>query len=137
THIFLVSCHELDLLLPEHGWTRSTELDPIVGSKFEDIPNGNCRWLRWSNCVVRRRNRCRSEKLFEPGRREHDKVVIRNVAGITELVRDIAGGYESFTSPQSEDLLCDDGFQFAGEHKQRFILERMCMTRHAFPRRDS
>src|SRR5262249_24587844 len=45
--------------LTTHGLTQSTELDPIVRGKFEDILNGNGRWLSWSNHVVRRSNRCR------------------------------------------------------------------------------
>src|SRR5215510_8316036 len=63
--------------------------------------------------------------------------MISDTAGVTELVRYIAWGYESFTSPQCEDLLSDGSFQFAGKHKQCFILARMCMSRHAFSRRDS
>jgi len=49
-----------------------------------DIPNGNCRWLRWSNCIVSCRNRCRHHELLEPGRRKYKEVVIRGVARITQ-----------------------------------------------------
>src|SRR5215468_8458649 len=63
--------------------------------------------------------------------------MISDAAGITELVRYITRGDESFASPHCEDLVSDGGFQFAREDKKRFVLARMCMTGHAFSRRDS
>src|SRR6516164_7021605 len=63
--------------------------------------------------------------------------MISDTAGVTELVRDIARGHESLARSQSEDLVSDDGLQFAGEDKICLILARMCMTRHTLPGRDS
>ena len=57
--------------------------DAIVGGEFMDVPNSNCRWLGGSNRVVRCRNRRHSQKLFEPGRREDEKIMVLDVAGVT------------------------------------------------------
>jgi hypothetical protein len=62
---------------------QSTEMNSIAGSEFQDIPNGDCRWLGRSNRIIQRRNRRRLQKLLEPGRREHEKVMVLDVAGIT------------------------------------------------------
>src|SRR5262245_25392457 len=61
---------------PGHAWIRSTELNPIVGGKFENILNGNCGRLSWSNRVVGCKNGRCFQKLFEPGGRKHDEIVI-------------------------------------------------------------
>jgi len=63
--------------------------------------------------------------------------MISDTAGVPELVRYIARGKESFASPKRENFVSDGSFQFAGKHKQCFILARMCMSRHAFTGRNS
>ena len=78
----------MDWIFPTvHGRNQSTELDLIIGGKFAGILNVNGTWLGSSNGIVRHANRCRSEKPFESGRRDHDQVMISNVTAITELVR--------------------------------------------------
>src|SRR5262249_19736760 len=57
---------------PECGrdslWHKSTKEDPVVGGEFMNIPNGNCRGLRWSNRIVRCGNGRRHDQLLEPRR---------------------------------------------------------------------
>src|SRR5215472_13183907 len=72
-----------------------TKNDSIVGGKFMNILNGNCRWLRRNNRIVGSRNRCRHHELLEPGRGKYKEIVILGIAGIAELVRDVARGQES------------------------------------------
>src|SRR5215471_3659653 len=62
--------------------------------------------------------------------------MISDITRVPKLMRYITWGDESFASPHCEDRVSDDGFQFAGEDKKRFVLARMCMTGHAFSRRD-
>src|SRR5262245_29917827 len=62
--------------------------------------------------------------------------MISDIAGVPELVRYVTRGDESFASSHCEDLVSDGGFQFAGEDKKRFVLARVCMTGHAYSRRD-
>src|SRR4030095_6883943 len=104
------------------------KLNPITASEFENILNGNCRWLSWSDRFVRCRNRRRFQKLFEPSGREHDEIMISDVTRVAESVGDIARGDESLARFQPEDLLADNGFQFAGDYKQCFILARVRMA---------
>src|SRR5215469_15762841 len=81
-----------------------TKNDSIVGGKFMNILDGNCRWLRWSNRIVRRGNgRCHDEFL-EPRRRKYEEIVILDIAGIAELVRDVARGQESIAGPKNKGL---------------------------------
>jgi hypothetical protein len=116
---------------------QSTELNSIVSGEFQDIPNGNCRWLSWSNRVVRCRKRRHLQKLLESGRREHDEIVILVVARITQPVRDVTRGDERIAYAENKDLVSDDDLQFSGEDIIRLILTRMRMTRHTHPRRET
>ena len=77
------------------------EKNSIVGGELMDIANGNCGWLGRSDRVVRRRNRRRPQKPFKPGRREHDEIVVLDIAGITQLVGDVAWRGETIAWPKS------------------------------------
>jgi hypothetical protein len=48
-----------------------------------DIPNRKSRRVSWRDRIVRCRNRRHSQKLFEPGRREDEKIMVLDVAGVT------------------------------------------------------
>ena len=102
-----------------------------------DIPNGNCRWLSWSNRIVRCRNRRCPKKPLKPGRREHEEIVILDLARITQLVGDVARGDESIAFPKNKYLVSDDDLQFSEEDIVGLILTRMRMTRHTHPRRET
>ena len=54
--------------------------------------------------------------------------MISDVTRVAELVGDITRGDESLARSQREDLVADDGLQFAGDYKQCFILARVRMT---------
>src|SRR5262245_49563689 len=71
---------------------ESTENYPVVSGEFTNVANGFRRRLGWSQRIVRRGNGCRHDELLKAGRREHEEVVIRSVAGITQFVRDVARG---------------------------------------------
>ena len=117
--------------------TQSAKKNSIVVSEFMDIPNGNCRWLSWSNRIVRCRDRRHLQEPLEAGRREHEEIVILGVARITQLVGDVARGDESIAFPKNKDLVSDDDLQFSGEDIVGLILTRMRMTRHTHPRRET
>src|SRR5215813_9039924 len=98
------------------------------------IPHGNCGRFGWSNCG-RRRGDCRLlQKSLKPGGREHKQIMVLNVAGITQLVRDVARRDESITSLENKDLVSNGDFQFASQDVVNLILTRMRMTRHAHSR---
>src|SRR5262245_66605856 len=106
-----------------------TELNSIVGGEFMDIANSNRWWLGGSNGIVRCGNRRRPQKPLEPGRREHDEIVIFHVSGIAQLVGNVARSDKSIASPENKDLVADDNRQFSGEDIIRLILTRVLMTR--------
>ncbi len=116
---------------------QSAKENSIVGSKFMDVPNGNCRWLRRSNRIVRCRDRRHLQEPLEAGGREHKEIVILGVATITQLVGDVARGDESIAFPKNKDLVSDDDLQLSGEDMVHLILTRMRMTRHTHPRRET
>jgi hypothetical protein len=58
------------------------EEDSKVGGQFMDVLNGDCRRLSWSCSVVRRRYGRQPQEFLEPGRREHEEIVVLDVAGI-------------------------------------------------------
>src|SRR5215468_3988093 len=94
------------------------------------IPHGN-RWRAgWSNCIRRRGNGRLLQKPLEPGRREHKQIMVLNVAGIAQLVRDVARRNESITSLENKDLVSNSDFQFASQDVVNLILTRMRMTRY-------
>src|SRR5262249_13840454 len=82
-------------------------------------------------------NRRRPQKPLEPGRREHDEIVILDVSGIAQLVGNVARSDESVASPENKGLAADDDFQFSGEDIVRLVLTRMGMTRHCHARRET
>src|SRR5499427_4638800 len=114
--------------LTPHG--PSMEKNSIVGGERMDVANGDRGWLGWSNRVVRGRNRRRPQKPFEPGRREHNEIVILDLAGIAQLVGDVARGGETFAWPERGDLVSDDHLQFSRQHIIGLVLARMRMARH-------
>src|SRR5215813_391872 len=114
-----------------------TELNSIVGGEFMDIANSNRWWLGGSNGIVRCGNRRRPQKPLEPGRREHDEIVILDVSAIAQLVGNVARSDESVASPENKGLAADDDFQFSGEDIVRLVLTRMGMTRHCHARRET
>src|SRR5260370_24927019 len=93
-----------------------------------DIPNGSRRWFRGSTRVFRRRNACRVQKPLEPRRPEDEKIVILDVARITQLVGNVARRHETVAWLEDERFVSDDDLQFSREDKVRFILTRMRMT---------
>src|SRR5262249_54604301 len=108
----------------------SMEKNSIVGGERMDVANGDRGWLGWSNRVVRGRNRRRPQKPFEPGRREHDEIVILELAGMTQLVGSVAGGGEAFAWPERGGSVSDDPPQFPRQHIIGLVLARMRMARH-------
>src|SRR5262249_38328150 len=73
----------------------------------------------------------------ESGRREHKQIMVLNVTGITQLVRDVARGNEGITGLQNKDLISNGDFQFSGQDVVNLILTRMRMTRHTQTRRQA
>ena len=61
--------------------------------------------------------------------------MIRGVARITELVRDVARSQQGIACLENKDLLSDSDLQPSGNDMVRFILAGMRMTRHAYARR--
>src|SRR5262245_969206 len=122
---------------PADMTSASMEKNSIVGGELMDIANGDCGWLGRSDRVVGRRNRRRPQKAFEPGRREHDEIVIFDIAGITQLVGDVARGGETIAWPKNGGLVSDDHLQFSGKHVIGLILARMRMARHHHSGRES
>src|SRR5215470_7031851 len=114
-----------------------TKNDSIVGGKFMNILNGNCRWLRRNNRIVGSRNRCRHHELLEPGRGKYKEIVILGIAGIAELVRDVARGQESIAGLKHKSLVSDGSLKFSGKNKVHFVLARMGMTGHPHPRSEA
>jgi hypothetical protein len=90
---------------------RSAKENSIVGSKFMHIPNGNGRWLSWSNRIGRCRDRRRLQEPLEAGGREHEEIVVLGVTRITQLVGDVARRDESIALPKNKDLVSDDDLQ--------------------------
>jgi len=56
--------------------------------------------------------------------------VILGVAGITELVRDVAWGQQSIAGAKNKSLISDGNLKLSGKDKVHFVLARMGMTRH-------
>src|SRR5262249_42298757 len=106
------------------------EKNSIVGGERMDVANGNRGWLGWSNRVVRCRKRRRPQKPFEPGRREHNEIVILDLAGSAQLAGDVARGGETFAWPERGDLVSDDHLQFSRKYIIGLVLTRMRMARH-------
>jgi hypothetical protein len=102
-----------------------------------DVPNRSCWWLGWSNCIVRCGNRRHPQKLLESGGREQQEIVVLDVAGIAQLVRDAARGHESIACSKNEDPISNDDLQFSDEDKVHLILPSMCMPRHHHPGRET
>ena len=94
-----------------------------------DISKQNCGWLSWSDRIVRGRNRQRPEKLLDPGRREHQDIMVLDVAGIAQLVGNVTRRHESVACLENKNLVSDDDLQFSGEDMVRLILSRMGMAR--------
>src|SRR5262249_7155765 len=117
--------------------SASMEKKSIIGGEVMGIADGSRGWPGRSNRVVRRRNRRRPEKPFESGRREHDEIVVLDIAGITQLVWDVAWGGETFAWPKRGDLVSDDHLQFSGKHIIGLVLTRMRMARHHHCRRET
>jgi hypothetical protein len=105
-------------------------MNSITGGELMDIPDSKGRRLGWGGCIVRRRNRRRHQKILESGRRKHEEIVIFDVAGIAQLVRDVARRHESVTRSKNEDLVSHDDLEFSTENIIDFILTRMRVTRH-------
>jgi len=63
--------------------------------------------------------------------------VIRGVARITELVRDVARSQQSITWPENKGLHSDGNLQFSGKDKVHLVLAAMRMTGHAHPRSET
>jgi hypothetical protein len=122
----------------DRAWAphKSTEKNSIFGGEFMDVPNGDCRWPGWSNCIARRRNRREHQKFLKPGRREHDEIVILEAPWITQHMRDVARSYERIARPENKNRISDDNLQFSNEDKVRFILSRI-MPGHAHSRRET
>ena len=102
-----------------------------------NVLNGDCRRLGWRCGVVRRRYGRQSHEFLEPGRREHEEIVVLDVAGIAQLVRDVARRHEAIARPEDEDLVSDGDLQLSGQDKIRFILARVRMPRHAHSGRET
>jgi hypothetical protein len=96
-----------------------------------DVLNGGCRRLGRCFSVVRRRYGRKPQEFLEPGWREHEEIVVLNVAGIAQLMRDVARRHEAIARPEDEDLLSDSNLQLSDQNEIRFILTRMRMLRHA------
>jgi len=56
--------------------------------------------------------------------------VIFDVAGIAQLVRDVAWRHESVTRSENENLVCHDDLEFSLENIINFILTRMRVARY-------
>src|SRR5215510_545858 len=123
--------------LPAFGGAIAAEEDPKVCGQFMDVLNGDCRWLGWRRRVVRRRHGRHPHKFLEPGRREHEEIVVLDVAGIAQLVRDVTGCHKAIARPENEDVISYGDLQFTGQDKIRFILASMRMSRHAHSRREA
>jgi hypothetical protein len=108
---------------------QSTRKNSIAGGEFMDISKQNCGWLSWSDRIVRGRNRQRPEKLLDPGRREHQDIMVLDVAGIAQLVGNVTRRHESVACLENKNLVSDDDLQFSGEDMVRLILSRMGMAR--------
>jgi hypothetical protein len=81
---------------------RSAEPNSKVGGKLMHVLNGNGWRLGWSNGMVRCGNRSRLQEPLETGGREHDQVVIFAIAGIAQLVGNVARGEESIAAPENK-----------------------------------
>src|SRR5260370_32264552 len=93
-----------------------------------DIPNGSRRWFRRSNRVFRRRNACRFQKPLEPRRPEDEKIVILDVARITQLVGNVERRHENVAWLEDERFVSDDDLQISREVNVRLILTRMSIN---------
>jgi hypothetical protein len=118
-------------LLPSLGGAVPTEENSKVGGQFMDVPHGDCSRLGRRCSVVWRRYGRQPQEFLKPGWREHEEIVVLNVAGIAQLMRDIARRHEAIARPEDEDLLSDSNLQLSDQDKIRFILARMRMPRHA------
>ena len=63
--------------------------------------------------------------------------MVLGVAGIAQLVGDVARGDERIAGPENEDLVCDDHLELSGEDIVRLVLTRMRMSRHTHAGRES
>ena len=60
--------------------------------------------------------------------------MVLDVAGVAQLVRDVARCHERIAWSENEGLVTDNNFQFSYENKVGFVLARMRMTRHTHSR---
>ena len=63
--------------------------------------------------------------------------MILDIAGIAQLVGDVARCHKAIPRPENEDLVSYDDLQLSDQDKIRFILARMRMPRHAHSRRET
>src|SRR5262245_20711928 len=124
-------------LLPAFGGAIAAEEDSKVGGQFMDVLNGDCRRLGWRRRVIRRRYGRQPQEFLEPGRREHEEIVVLDVAGITQLVRYVARRHEAIARPEDENLVSDGDVELSGQDKIRFIFARVRMPRHAHSGRET
>jgi len=102
-----------------------------------DIPDSSGRRFSRGSRIVRRRDRRLQEKFLESGRREHEEIVIFDVAGIAKLVRDVTRRHESIAFSENKDLVSQDDLEFSPENIIDFILTRVRVTRHHHPGRET
>src|SRR5262249_14592998 len=79
----------------------------LLGGDYMSIPKRQLPVLCWRNRMVRCGNGCRHHELLEPGGRKHEEIVIRGVARVTQLVRDIARGQQRIAWPENKGPLSD------------------------------
>src|SRR5262249_38820395 len=112
---------------PSFGGSITAEDDSKGGGQFMDVLNGDRGRLGWRCSVVRRRYGRQPQKFLEPRRREHEEIVVLDVAGIAQPVGDVARRHEAIARPEDEDLLSYGDLQFSDQDKIRFILACMRM----------
>src|SRR5262249_10403627 len=68
---------------------------------------------------------------LEPGRREHQKIVILDIAGIPQLVGDAARCHEAVAGLEKECLASPGNPHPSDQEKITFVSARVGMRRHA------
>jgi len=99
-----------------------------------DISDRSCWRLSRGGRVVRRGKRCHPHELFKSRRREYEEIVILDIPGIAQLMRDSTRGHESIARSEDKLFTSNNDFQFSGKDKVGLVLTRVSMPRNANPR---
>ena len=121
----------------------SIENNSITRGEFADLLNRETRVFtpklrfRWRLGAIRGRDCCSHHEFFKARRRKDKEIVIRNLAGVTQLMGNVAWRHQAVARLQDENLTADVHFQLAGDDVVCFVFKHVRVTGDTDPRRET